>query len=204
MDARTRSNNYSMTQGLPFFFSAEDIRQYAYCPRKIYFRYVIRNDWLLSPKMVRGVELHERLCRGKEKDVEEDIVRYYNLRLEDRDLGLFALLDIVEWDGQSGKVIELKTSKHKKGDANFPDKLQVVAEAILVELSLNIPVERGAIWYYNDNEIVEFEITDNDRLKVLGILKDMRKIVENEVFPKMEKPTKKCRDCECRKLCWWL
>lgn len=186
------------------FFSAEDVRQFAYCPRKIYYRYVLRNDWLISPKMKKGTELHEVLCRRRKNEKVGRVERYYNLRLQDDDLGLFALIDIVEWDGEEGRVIELKTGSHKGKQPNYPDKLQVVAEAILVEFAMGIPVTVGSVWYYKQDEMLDFEISYEDKLKVVDILKKMRKIVALELFPEIERPTKKCRDCECRRLCWWV
>jgi len=203
MDARTRSNNYSISQGQPFYFSAEDIRQFVYCPRIIYFRYVLRGHWVLTPKMLRGQSLHERLCRGKDKETEGFITRYYNVRLEDSDLGLFALIDIIEFDGNNIKIIELKTGKHKPGYIADTHKLQVVAEAILAELSFGITVTRGAVWYEKDNETIEFEITDRDRMKVLYVLREMKRIVKNEIFPIIERPSRKCIDCEYKRFCWW-
>lgn len=199
-----RESNSSGLSTVQLYFSAEDVRQFAYCPRKIYYRYVLRNDWLLSPKMKKGTELHEILCRRKNNEKIGNVERYYNLRLQDDDLRLFALIDIVEWDGEEGRVIELKTGSHKGKSPNFPDKLQVVAEALLVEFVLGIPVTVGSVWYYKKNEVIDFEISYDDKFKVINMLKKMKKIVESELFPDVEGPTKKCRDCECRRLCWWV
>ncbi|MHA1808032.1 MAG: hypothetical protein ACXQTM_06470, partial [Methanosarcinales archaeon] len=40
-------------------FSVEDVRQFVYCPRIIYFRYVIRGIPRQTVKMRRGSDRHE-------------------------------------------------------------------------------------------------------------------------------------------------
>jgi len=183
-------------------FSAEDVRQYAYCPRKIYYRYVARRVWKETPKMSLGKRIHEEFCRSKDRDFFEGNVRYYNLRLEDKDLGLYALIDVVEWDGEKLKVIELKTGYNRK-KIHYPDRMQVVAEAILVESYFNTEVKEGGIWFSEDNSIKTFPIDDRDRISILRILDEMNVIVREEFFPDVGYG-KKCRDCECKRLCWWI
>ncbi|MFX1521406.1 MAG: hypothetical protein ACFFCD_15970 [Promethearchaeota archaeon] len=47
------------------WFSPEDVRQYVYCPRIIYFRYVDQTPVQMTIKMEKGVEDHEKHLRGK-------------------------------------------------------------------------------------------------------------------------------------------
>ncbi len=47
------------------FIGTEDIRQYLYCKRKLYFRYVLRAPMTPTYKMEFGKEKHEHIERIK-------------------------------------------------------------------------------------------------------------------------------------------
>ena len=187
-------------------FSAEDIRQYVYCPRKIYYRYVLRARLLTTPKMNRGQELHEKLCKDRVREPvsDSDVRYYYNLYFSDEDLGLSAIVDVLEvLDNYHYKVIDLKSSKPPEEGVYEGEKMQVAAQALLVETNLGVKVTEGAIFYIRHNRQVDFEITSLDLLNVMRILERIKQIVYYEEIPKPTSERSRCNDCECRRFCWW-
>lgn len=197
------SLNQNQNQNL--IFSAEDIRQYVYCPMKIYYRYVLRNKMLITPKMRRGEKLHKELCKDRVKNPDDEAVKYYyNVYLIDERLGLSAMIDVIEMiDNTSCKVIDLKSSKPPEVGVHDGEKMQVAAQALLVETNLNLKVRSGAIYYIRRHEQIDFEITSIDLLNVLRILDRIRRIVATEEIPRGTSNLAHCNDCECRRYCWW-
>ena len=189
--------------GQEMWVTAEDIRQYAYCPRKIYYRYVLRQKVQTTPKIERGKEIHRETCKNKKPERMGSIERYYNVYLRDENLRISGSADIIEWDGETGVLIDLKTGRTKETGIWYPDKIQLIALAMLAEEQLHIRIDKIGIWDYRKDSVTFEEIDDKYRLKVLEIIGKIRKIVAMEVFPKVKKG-KRCFACECYKLCWGL
>ncbi|MHA1209513.1 MAG: CRISPR-associated protein Cas4 [Candidatus Freyarchaeota archaeon] len=102
-------------------FTAEDIRQYAYCKRKPYFRYVLRKGFKPSVKMVRGDRVHQETCRAKRVERGGGTSRYYNVYLRSETLGLAAIIDYFEYDGKEITLVDVKTGSSKTRN-NSADK----------------------------------------------------------------------------------
>jgi len=120
-------------------FTAEDIRQYAYCKRKPYFRYVLRKGFKPSVKMVRGDRVHQETCRAKRVERGGGTSRYYNVYLRSETLGLAAIIDYFEYDGKEITLVDVKTGSSDKIPKGY--YLQMAALALLVEVCLDVPTE---------------------------------------------------------------
>lgn len=180
-------------------FTAEDIRQYAYCKRKPYFRYVLRKGFKPSVKMVRGDRVHQETCRAKRVERGGGTSRYYNVYLRSETLGLAAIIDYFEYDGKEITLVDVKTGPSDKIPKGY--YLQMAALALLVEVCLDVPIRSVQIRYEDEKKTRRLEITVQAKLTVLRILRELREMVENETIPPPTTNPKKCTDCEAWKIC---
>ncbi|MHA1328010.1 MAG: CRISPR-associated protein Cas4 [Promethearchaeota archaeon] len=184
------------------FIGSEDIRQYIYCKRKIYFRYVVRAPMEKTPKMEFGSEKHEILQSIKHKIKDEEVIsKYYNIYLTDPKLCLVGLIDYFEYDGKEAWPVEIKTGNPPPKGLEERDKAQVVAQALLIERNFNFLVKKVKIVYTKVNKIMEFPITIDDKVKVMNIIREIQDLIIKEEIPPPIKEEAKCLDCECRQYC---
>lgn len=181
-------------------FSVEDIRQYVYCPRIIYFRYVLRTIPLITIKMSKGADKHEdwrkrRMQRGDRSDI------FFGLYYKSEELGLCGLLDAVEFDGEIAIPIELKTGT-RVGEGPSPHhRAQVIAQCVLLEACLNVRAKQGRIIYSSTKDEFVVNVSEKERIWLSKVLAKMREIVFNEELPAVCTTEAKCVDCEYWRWC---
>lgn len=176
--------------------TAEDVRQFVYCPRIIYFRYVHRIRPQQTYKMQKGQELHEQEVRIKDVEEEAHVSKYYNYYLIDPALGLSATLDYFESDGTEATPVDIKTG-HFYGEGISEHHLaQLLAQSFLLESQLNLLVRRVKVIYTQHEQIFTHEITITDRLKLLRLVDDIQEIIQEERIPRCTPHAAKCADCE--------
>ncbi|MHA1196692.1 MAG: CRISPR-associated protein Cas4 [Candidatus Helarchaeota archaeon] len=179
----------------------EEIRQYIYCKRIIYFRHVIKAPMEQTVKMELGTKKHEILQALEGKDDESSISKYYNIYLTDPQINLVGVIDYFEFDGKEAYPVEIKTGKVPKNGVEKRFKYQIVAQAILIEKNFNFLVKKAKIAYTKEKKVIEIPITIDDKIKVMEIIREIQKIIKNEEIPPPTKDKAKCVDCECRKYC---
>jgi CRISPR-associated exonuclease Cas4 len=183
------------------FLGTEEIRQFAYCKRILYFRYVIRAPMYRSYKMEYGVKKHEKLQNVADKSKENFCHKYYNVYLTDAQLGLVGLIDYFEFDGKEAYPVEIKTGNIPPEGLENAHRLQIAAQAMLIESNFDFLVKRARVFYSKNNEYVDYEIKVDDKLRVLELIDEILHMLEDEKIPEPTKDTGKCTDCECRKFC---
>ncbi|MHA1273979.1 MAG: CRISPR-associated protein Cas4 [Promethearchaeota archaeon] len=182
------------------FIGTEDIRQYMYCPRKLYFRYVVRAPMRQTYKMQYGAEEHEKFQK-KINIASKSVQKYYDIYLSDAELGLLGLIDYFEYDGKEAFPVEIKTGNIPPSDLENPDKMQVTAQAILIEKNFDFLVKKVRVFYSKFKKIVDYPIGIEDKLKVLKLIKKINNLINSERVPGPTKEKAKCLDCECRNYC---
>jgi len=174
-------------------FTCEDIRQYYYCPRKIYFRYVLRVPTRETYKMAYGRKVH------RHADISGNVMK--DVYLCSEELGLAGIIDFVEFvDANSVNIIEIKCGRFKR--QMYEDhKIQLVAQAMLVEKVLGLRVNKIKTLNVETGESREIQIVEYHRNAVREALEEMRRIVLEERIPEPTKHRARCIDCECRVYC---
>ena len=181
-------------------FTPEDIRQYDYCPRIIYHRYVLRLRRNRTYKMKLGTEHHEE---WREKQIQRgtDCDRYFEIYLANPNVGLIGLLDAIDYDGKHATPIELKTGRPPIEGIYSHHKIQVLAQCFLVESCLKAEVSGGIVYYEASGQEISTPYSENERILIAETLKQMREIVSLEVVPERPPKPTKCIDCEFAPFC---
>lgn len=172
-------------------FSCEDIRQFYYCPRIIYFRYVLRARVQQTFKMVRGSEVHRKVSIDADRR---------NIYLISESLGLCGIVDAIRVnDDGSVDVIEIKTGdlRRRMSDSH---KAQLAAQAMLIEEVLGLRIRRIIVFNPETKQSLEINISSYHRDMVVRALDEMRRIVVEELIPSATRGSR-CVDCEYRVYC---
>ncbi len=185
-------------------FTAEDVRQFFYCPRVIYFRYVMRVRVRPTVKMDRGKKIHAEKYRPKKYEREGRVERYYNVYLSSERLGLVCLIDMLEVEGDEVRIVEVKTGRvAESGEISEHHRAQVIAQVLVVEDVLGRDVRRVAVKYEGEegSETVWLEVSEAEKAKVMRALERMREVIVMEDIPEPTPIRGRCVDCEYRVYC---
>jgi CRISPR-associated exonuclease Cas4 len=190
-------------------FDVTDIKQYACCPRLVYYRYCIPDVRPLTYMMEVGTQGHqqedERENRRslKHYGVEQG-ERLFHHQLASDSLALKGKIDLViivpalDAPEKEAIVVDYKYSEQKAG-SHF--KLQLAAYALLLEETLHIPVRRGFLYSIPLRKAEEIIIIPTLRKKVREITQEMKHILHGEQMPPATKAQQRCPTCEFRRFC---
>jgi len=181
-----------------------DIKQYIYCPRIIYFYYVLPIPRRVTKKMEYGrLEHIEIMQLEKRRKLNAYGIlegsRDFQVSLQSSRLGLNGLLDMTITTSM-GEIypVEFKHSISKRG---LHQKYQLAAYAMLLEETSLKPVRYGFIYLIPTKTIVPMEITVSMREHVKKVLSAIRKIIANERIPGYIRSRIRCTDCEFKNYC---
>lgn len=188
------------------------IQHFAYCERQWALIH-IEKQWQENVKTVEGEHLHERVHNPDLVEKRGDILTVRSLPIVSRRLGLYGMLDLVEFyqvDSKQGgivlpnyegfwmpKPVEYKRGRPKPDER---DEVQLCAQAICLEEMLHINIVGGDL-YYGENRrrtSVEFDIKLRSRVEELSL--KMHQVFESGITPPAEKG-RRCSLCSLKDIC---
>lgn len=180
-----------------------DIKQYMYCPRVIYYQYVLPVDHKITRKMEYGQEEHLELDRlEKRRKLKRyglaDGKRCFHTQLYSPRFDLEGKLDMHIITNKGLFPVEFKHTGRK---LSLNHKYQVAAYAMLLEDKYNTIVRFGFVYLNLRNEVIPVEITPGMRQYVRQILTKINRIINEQVMPEAPRRENRCTDCEFRKFC---
>lgn len=180
-----------------------DIKQYIYCPRVVYFNYVLPVEKKTTHKMEHGKEEHieldrlEKRRKLREYGLEEG-ERRFHVRLHSERLALTGVLDLLLVTPKGCFPVECKYTTREPA---LNHKYQLVAYAMLVEEAMQVHVRSGFLYLIPGKRIQEVLITDNARLHVRRMMGAIRRMIREERMPVATRSPVRCRDCEYKLFC---
>ncbi|OEG00199.1 CRISPR-associated protein Cas4 [Vulcanibacillus modesticaldus] len=182
-----------------------DIKQYVYCPRVIYYTYVMPVNKKVTYKMEHGREQHRlEMIKEKRRGLKSYSLiegkRYFDYQLKSEKLGLTGKLDLlIETDNSSQPAYPVEMKYTFKGiQANI--KYQLGAYALLLEEKYNTSIDEGFIYIIPKKEIHTIPISQEMKEYAQKVISAIHNIIEKEHFPD-PKSKRRCHDCEFRKFC---
>lgn len=180
-----------------------DLKQYAYCPRVVFYERCLPHVRPRTYKMDAGKERHEheasRSARRtlKRYDADEG-ERRFNVRLFSLQMALHGLLDevITLLDGTAIPVDYKQASKISPNH-----RIQLTAYALLLEECESTKVERGLIYLIPVHKHIEVPITTQLRERTNSLLEEIRIMIETERMPAAVVQKSQCASCEFRRFC---
>jgi len=184
-------------------FTASDVKQFVYCPRIVYFRYVLPVPTLPTYKMMVGGEAHKETNKREKRrttrryQLREGVRLYHQFFKSDR-LGLSGKLDLLIEDSGCFYPVEYKNST---GEPGLHHRYQLTAYALLVEDAKNTVVRKGFIYMLEDDIVYQLEISDGRKRFLKGLLNSMRDMILSERMPRPTPFLERCMECEFKLYC---
>lgn len=188
---------------MKFDLTVNDIKQYLYCKRIVFFNYLMPVEKKSTYKMEHGKLMEEKI---EHLDQRRKLKRY-NLNQGER---IYHLLINSDRLGLSGKLDMLISSNGEYFPVDFkftsgrPHKnhiYQLGGYALLVEEKFGVEVNKGFIYLIPKNDVFTISLTNEIKTDILKMLEDIRFMIKNEIMPDATRHRAKCIECEFRNYC---
>lgn len=178
------------------------LKQYAYCPRVVYYETCTPRVRPTTYKMQAGHDAHEReRHRAARRTLSAYQVpageRRFDVRLRSPQLGLSALIDELVITDTEAIVVDYKLSSWA-GDNHL---MQLTAYGMLVEAAYEMKVQRGFVYLMKARQFEEVQFEEGLRNSVMEALKAVERIRTYEYMPPPVEQRGKCESCEFRRFC---
>jgi CRISPR-associated exonuclease Cas4 len=180
-----------------------DVKQFLYCPRVVYFTYVMPVQPRSTRKMEYGKEEHLEIERLEKRRKLRSYnlsagERYYRTKLHSERFGLEGVLDMHILSEAGCIPVEFKNTSRKPA---LNHKYQLVSYAMLLEDRYGKPVRHGYLYLIPGKRVYAVEITPNARAFVSRVLGKIRLMITRETFPPAPRRPVRCFECEYRNYC---
>lgn len=198
--------------GDPILLTVGDVKQYFYCPRIVYYNYLMPAFRPVTYKMEEGkmrqkeeerLEKRRMLSKFGIASGRDNASKLFNVRLLSHSLGLSGMLDMALLTDGEAIPVDFKDGAFSKGNAvALHHKYQLMAYGLLLEGSYSGKESRiGFIRSLEDGGIRSVVFSDGAKMFLKGKIRKMRRMILEEIFPE-ETPYKgRCRECEFRPVC---
>lgn len=183
--------------------SVNDLKQFFYCPRIVYYHWVMPVRPPSTFLMQRGHRQEERFEHLEPRRVLsrygfQEAARHFGLEITDESLGLIGKVDLILEEPARIAVVEFKATASRLAD-NW--KLQLCAYGLLAEQHFQRPCPVGFVMLNDNEELVEVALDTTLRGQTLSIWKQAYGIVTTQQFPDPTPVRARCVQCEYRNFC---
>jgi len=188
-----------------FTFRVTDLKQYAYCPRILYYHAILPQVRPTTYKMAAGVAAHQQTERREKRRLLHTYglqkgERAFNVPLFNAELGLSGEIDLLIETASELIPVDFKNS-NKEGRHY---RLQLMAYACLLERTYpgrSEAIRRGFIYLIPRRKAIEVSFTPGLRRQLAAALEIMQHIAHEERIPAPTNQRRRCTDCEFRRFC---
>jgi CRISPR-associated exonuclease Cas4 len=185
------------------FLTVNDLKQYQYCPRIVFFNTVMPVERKSTIKMERGKEEELRLDslekRRTLKRYELDSgERRFHVPLKSTKLGLSGKLDLLIASPKGFFPVDFK---YTRGRPHHNHRIQLAGYSLLVEDNFNSPVETGFVYLAPIQQVVAISMTEQLKNQAREIMGKVRSVIRDGIMPDATQSRARCEDCEFRNYC---
>ena len=180
-----------------------DLKQWAYCPRIVYYQNRMPGVGKQTYKMEEGkaaqdiIEQLETRRTLREYGL-DGAVRKFGVWLQSQELGLSGKLDLLLEMPSEAAPVEFKLTS---GDVGRNHRLQLTGYSLLVESALGKEVKRGFVYRIPDGHVFAVSIDDSLRRDVRQAMDTMRDVITTGWLPDPTDVRKRCEECEYANYC---
>lgn len=180
-----------------------DLKQFVYCPRVVFYNYVMPVEKVTTFKMEHGkiaedkIERLEHRRKLKKYGLSEG-KREFHKHLYSKNLELSGAIDLLIKTADSYYPIDFKytTSQPHKNHL-----YQLLGYALILEDIYKYKISRGFVYIIPKEDAVFFDLTDDLKSKAKILLSEMRDMIASQQMPSPASSKNKCTDCEYRNFC---
>lgn len=180
-----------------------DLRQYAYCPRIVYYRTCLPSVRPVTYKMTAGQAAHQdEADRERRRSLRTyriaDGTRAFDVALEDAALGLRGRVDMAIT--RADEVIPVEY-KHSPGRLGRHVILQLAAYGLLLARQVEKPALRGFVYFIPARRAREIAFSPELMAEVQQLVGTIAAMVAAERMPAATRQRSRCEICEFRRFC---
>lgn len=186
------------------------LQHYAFCPRQWALIHIER-QWNESVRTVEGRHLHERVHSGLHSEMDGDMVVARSVPVVSYRLGLYGVVDIVEYHPTAGGGIPLPNREgfwvphpveYKRGrpKPDDRDEVQLCAQAMCLEEMLGVPIRAGSFFYGDIRRRVRVGLSEDLRERVVSLAREMHTAFAQGRTPPAP-PGVRCTLCSLKDVC---
>jgi CRISPR-associated exonuclease Cas4 len=193
----------STTETELFPLRVNDLKQFEYCPRIVFYNTVMPVDRKATVKMERGKDAELRLDslerrRGLKRYELGAGERHFHVWLDSARLGLSGKLDLLIISPHGYFPVDFK---YTRGRPHHNHLCQLAGYALLVEQKFQKEVTTGFIYLEPIREVVRVPITERLKREALTRLAEIRTLIADAILPAPTPVRARCEDCEFRNYC---
>ena len=180
-----------------------DLKQWAYCPRIVYYERFLPGAGKPTAKMREAVFAQDRIeslemRRSLRKYGWEDAERRFGMWLRDEALGLSGRLDLALVAGERAAVVDFKLTSGEPGENH---RMQLAGYALLVEGALGLTCTDGFLYRIPDDRVFPIELTAELRDRVRAAVGAIGELERSEILPAATTVRARCAECEYANYC---
>jgi CRISPR-associated exonuclease Cas4 len=180
-----------------------DLKQFEYCPRIVFYNTVMPLERKATVKMQRGKEEEFRLDALEKR---RTLKRYelgsgerrFHVWLESPTLGLSGKLDLLIVSSKGYFPVDFK---YTRGRPHRNHVIQLAGYGLLVEEKFRTRVETAFIYLTPVQQVISIGLTEQLREEVRQRLSEMRTMIHDEILPPATPVRSRCEECEFRNYC---
>ncbi|MBW2030599.1 MAG: CRISPR-associated protein Cas4 [Deltaproteobacteria bacterium] len=180
-----------------------DLKQFHYCPRVVFYQYVLPVDRKVTYKMEKGKAAQEQIERLEARrklrrfGLQEGH-RAFNVWLSSRTLGLSGKLDLLIETEEELYPVDFKFTRGRP----FKNHLfQLAGYALILEDQKKKPVNAAFVYLLPQEDAVVYAMSLELKNECLATMNEIRRMVLEEKFPDPPAQRNKCEDCEYQNYC---
>jgi CRISPR-associated exonuclease Cas4 len=180
-----------------------DLKQFEYCPRIVFYNTVMPVERKATVKMDRGKQEEIRLdsleTRRSLKRYDLDAgERRFHVWLESAKLGLTGKLDLLIVSPRGYFPVDFK---YTRGRPHRNHVFQLAGYALLVEEAFRTQVSSAFIYLVPIQEVVAVTLTEDIKHETTDRLRRMRDMIRDGILPDPTPVRSRCDECEFRNYC---
>lgn len=181
----------------------KDLKQYDYCPRVVYYHYVMPVERKATFKMEHGKSAEARIDTLEQRRTVQryglpDGTRHFHVWLTSNALGLSGKLDLLIESSSGRYPVDFKETT---GSVRSNHLLQLCGYALLVEEAYGCSVPQGFMYLIPRDRVEPVELTDDLKCDTLSALDRIREMIRSQRVPEATEVRARCTDCEYRNYC---
>jgi len=178
------------------FISSTHIKNYAYCPKIIYFENILHLHERKTESMEYGKEVHDEAIIASLIPKFKALKVFKEVYLKSAELKFVAKVDYIILTKFNEYIpVEVKWLSHELGKIKFNHKIQLISISILIDKCYHTVVKRGVFYYIQERKMYMLPILETDKIRVMKMIGKVWEIIESEKDPNVEQPLAKCKSC---------
>ena len=186
--------------------TVNDIVQYYYCPRKVYFLKTLGVPYKPRKKMEYGEKIQkeerEKLKRRKETyGIPKEEVAEIQIQkpITDQEIELKGTIDALI-KTVKGEIIPVEIKYTDNPTIQYRWRKQLAAYALLAERKHKTKIRRGILYFPLQKKTIQVEIQEYEKKAIIEDIQKIKRLITSERIPRKVEE-EKCQYCEMKRYC---